>query len=269
MKNRDILEPSFLFIIPTLDSFITLDKLINSFLSQSYRNWNAIFVDGPSSIRHKIFLKSVCANDSRFSSVEQPISSKGIFAAMNSGLEKKIDTDWILFWGSDDYFYDQKTLSIVSEKICEIYSMQKNIDLIICEGIYVDEKNYKEKRKSFFINRNQYLNNFQYKRSLFLGNSPPHQATIFNKNVFSEVYKYDESFKLSADLKLYLKLINKNNFLSYNFKELIVCMGDGGVSGKGFKRRISEVIRAYKSEFNKLWFIPFFLRYFKRILFLL
>ena len=266
MKKKIVSEPKILIIVPTLNSFRILNKLINSLLKQSYRNWEVIFVDGPSSSDHKEYLRSISNTDKRFHVFEQPISSKGIFAAMNYGLENKLETEWVLFWGSDDYAYDSNTFKSISKIIKDLYLEFGNIDLITFQGLYVDVNNFKEKRISKFINKNKYIKNNQFRQNLFLGNCPSHQATLFNRKLFTKYINYDESFKLSADLNFFLDLIKKKDLCVYNQNQYIVCMGDDGVSGRNFKKRILEVIKAYKNRFGNNWFIPFFLRYLKKFI---
>ena len=44
---------NLVLIIPTLNSYNILPKLINSLKMQTFVNWKLIFVDGNSSIEHK------------------------------------------------------------------------------------------------------------------------------------------------------------------------------------------------------------------------
>ena len=46
----------FVLIVPTLNSYKILPKLIKSLKNQSFDNWNIIFVDGDSSSKHKKWL---------------------------------------------------------------------------------------------------------------------------------------------------------------------------------------------------------------------
>ena len=57
---------SFLFIVPTLNSYKKLPKLVNSLTNQSYQKWRCVFVDGNSENAHKKWIKSICKDDSRF-----------------------------------------------------------------------------------------------------------------------------------------------------------------------------------------------------------
>ena len=101
---------------------------------------------------------------------------------------------------------------------------------------------------------------------MFFGNSPPHQATIFSRNLLIKFKKFDEKFFLSADLNYFLKLLKKEDLYCFNSIQNIVCMGDEGISARSFRKRIVGVAKIYKSSFGHFWFIPFLSRYVKKVL---
>ena len=119
----------FSIIIPTLNSYKILINLVDSIKSQTWNKWEVVFVDGKSYQNHKNYLKELCNRDKRFSFYEQAKSSKGIFGAMNQGLEIVDKNSWVLFLGSDDKLRDKFTLEKLSQKINSLGS--DNIDLLI------------------------------------------------------------------------------------------------------------------------------------------
>ena len=56
----------FFIIIPTLNSYESLPKLINSLNLQTYKNWRVLFVDGNSKKNHRIYLKNLCSENPNF-----------------------------------------------------------------------------------------------------------------------------------------------------------------------------------------------------------
>ena len=90
---------NFQIIVPTLNSFGVLNKLIESLRIQTWRFWRVIFVDGESNYEHVSWLKYQCLKDKRFSYIKQRRENIGIFGAMNQGLEMADQKNWILFWG--------------------------------------------------------------------------------------------------------------------------------------------------------------------------
>ena len=65
------MDVKFLFIIPTLNSSVNLETLLNSLRCQTYKNWRILFVDGNSKTKHQKWLEKACSKDNRLSWVEQ------------------------------------------------------------------------------------------------------------------------------------------------------------------------------------------------------
>ena len=59
------ITPTLLLIVPTLNSYKVLPRLINSLKSQIFVDWSLLLVDGPSNNDHKLYLDNCCKNDKR------------------------------------------------------------------------------------------------------------------------------------------------------------------------------------------------------------
>ena len=75
-------DVSFLIVVPTLDSYRQLPRLIDSLKSQTYPFWRVIFVDGPSSDVHRRWLSNLCSCNERFTYILQDPPDSGIFGAI-------------------------------------------------------------------------------------------------------------------------------------------------------------------------------------------
>ena len=62
-----------LIVVPTLNSYILLPKLVDSLKTQTNGNWEVLFVDGNSSKKHRDWLAKVCKEDIRFNWIKQNI----------------------------------------------------------------------------------------------------------------------------------------------------------------------------------------------------
>ena len=80
------MSPSLKIIVPTLNSYKLLDRLVNSLLSQTYANWSVLFVDGYSEQDHISWLDDCCVRDKRFRWISQASFVSSIFGAMNDGI---------------------------------------------------------------------------------------------------------------------------------------------------------------------------------------
>jgi len=254
--------------VPTLNTFKVLPRLVNSLQLQTFRDWRLLFVDGSASEEHSNWMHKICNEDTRIKFIKQDKNHKGIYGAMNQGLSCAKKKDWILFWGSDDWAFSRDTFAEII-KLIKSFEKQNNLntpDLIIGRGIYVAANNGRIKRFSRFSERRNYLNNFNYSKALFFGNSPPHQATIIGPGARLNSNIYNDKFYLTSDLDFFLSLRAKKNLIVEIIKTEIVYMEDDGVSSKFTKLRIYEVLKTYLKHFKIFFFIPFILRYLKRII---
>lgn len=258
---------SFFIIVPTRNSHHLLPNLVQSLIEQTHNLWRVHFIDGQSEHDHCEYLEMICRKDSRFSWHNQISHDTGIFGAMNEGITyADLNRDWILFWGSDDLASSPLMLELIAKKLRAWIDQNNKPDLLICNGTYYQAKNNSNTIGAPCLGRKT---NFHlcssYRRSLFLGSTPPHQATFFGSGALMKVHQFTTFFKLAADLDYFLKLSADPNVNVIVEDEDIVLIGDGGVSNIQTTRRLHEVRLAYKIAFRNSWWIPFSLRYLQRI----
>lgn len=260
--------PHFIFVIPTLNTYAILPRLVDSLKDQTYQNWRVLFVDGPSTLLHRQYLIQTCNSDSRFSYIIQNQAQPGIYGAMNCGLSYisalSLDNYWVFFWGSDDFAASNNVLEKLSLLILQQQLVQPFLpDLIICSARYTYNHNISLSRLASFSNRRQ-LKMAEYTTMLFLGRTPPHQSTLFGSGALRACESYSLDFKLAADLNYFLQLSTHHNILINCYPLHTVNIAAGGVSSQHTVMRLREVLKAYKSRFSLLFLIPFVLRYFNR-----
>lgn len=255
------MDPSILFVVPTLNSYLQLGGLVSSLNEQTSLKWRVLFVDGPSNAEHRSWLQNLCSNDPRYSWVEQNPSEKKIFGAMNQGFMHASYNEWILFWGSDDWAFSS---TIVDSLLQFLESSIACPDLIIGRGQYVNSFGGLT-RKSKFLADGSY-GSFLFRLMLFLGACPPHQATLFGPQARLKINRYTDNFYLAADLNYFLSISKFSNLNVEVIPLMVAYMSDGGISGQQTRRRLSEVKNAYKYSFGFLWPFPFIFRYMHRLL---
>lgn len=254
---------SILIVIPTLNSYHLLTRLIESLDEQSFTKWRVLFIDGASSRDHKAWLDNLCSHDSRFQWEEEISQGNGIFAAMNQGFRHAVGDDWVLFWGSDDIAADRDIFRQVEKRLL---GMEIKPDLYICRARYFFISHgldggfqMRMQRYSTFIPRQT------FRDSLFWGFTPPHQATFFGPGARRLLDSYDEELRLTGDLDYFLRISQFAEVRVFVDELLLVLMGNSGVSTRENKRRIKEVIKSYKKSFGYLWLFPFVMRYCQRL----
>ena len=194
----------------------------------------------------------------------QSKSKKGIFGAMNQGLEIIDKNSWILFLGSDDTLKDSFVLEKINNKI-NLLDLSK-IDLLICRGIYFDPTKSIYRREAYFIPKHgdSFLNVDDYKKLIFQGFTPPHQTTLFNGN--SRVLKdqYNDDYDISGDLELFCRITRFYKLSVLNSSINIVTMSTGGISDTKHLLKLKEVIRCYLKYYKFKFIYPLIFRYFNK-----
>lgn len=262
---------SLLIVVPTLNSSELLPRLLRSLQAQTISNWRLLFIDGPSGPEHRQWLDACCSNEPRCSWVKQEPGRDGIFGAMSQGFASARHNDWVLFWGSDDWASSNQVLA-------DLINLQFGDgclpDLVVCSGRYVSPDGLPTRASCF---DGQLLPSYRnplswvdlsargFRRSLFLGATPPHQATLFGPGAIQKINSYRSGLRLAADLDYFLRLSNFSPLCIRVANLQLVHMAEGGVSAQQTRRRLDEVRLSYQSAFGSFWFLPFLLRYVRRI----
>lgn len=253
-----------MIVVPTLNSHGLLPRLLCSLRAQSWPYWRLLFIDGPSDQEHRDWLDQCCEAEPRCRWLAQDPARPGIFGAMNMGFAEAASNEWILFWGSDDWAAGSAVLADVVAAL-ERGTYQGNApDLLVCSGRYVHAPTGTLSRTTAFHSAGL-LTSAVFRRALWLGSTPPHQATLFGPGARRHLASYASGFRLSADLDYFLQL-SSHSGLSVQCLDLeLVHMADAGVSGQQTQRRLQEVALAYRRAFARRWWFPFVARYIRRL----
>lgn len=99
MKNK----PNISIIIPTYNRAATIGKTIDTFIAQTYKDWEMIVVDDRSKDNTKEVIEAYHKRDARISYMLNE-RKKGAQGARNTGIEHA-QADWVVLFDSDDYVY--------------------------------------------------------------------------------------------------------------------------------------------------------------------
>lgn len=255
---------SLLVVVPTLNSYSLLPCLLSSLQKQNWPHWRVLFIDGPSCPEHRLWLQQCCADDTRCRWISQDPSQPGIFGAMNQGFAEASPHDWLLFWGSDDWAAGPSVLGELVLTLQRSFHQGTTPDLLVCSGRYVKAATGELSRSTVF-RRAGLLSSDSFRRALWLGFTPPHQATLFGPGSRRRLARYTAGFRLSADLDYFLKLSTEPGLLVQCLDLELVHMADAGVSGQQTRLRLQEVARAYRRSFVLFWWFSFVARYIRRL----
>ena len=257
---------SIVVVVPTLDSYLLLPRLVASLQQQTWPHWSVMFIDGPSQPAHRRWIEDLCALDSRFQCRSQDPTEPGIFGAMNLGFALATNPEtWLLFWGSDDWAASPQVFEKIVKVLQAAWSRGGDPDLLVATGRYVKPTDAVAITTSTLGRRSVFRWSHSFRRSLFLGSTPPHQASLIGPGARMYLARYTAGFRLSADLDYFLQLSRWPN-LEVECTDLeLVHMQSGGVSGRESRRRFHEVRLAYTRAFGWLWWLPYGLRYAQRL----
>lgn len=256
------MNPSLLIVVPTLNSHLLLPRLLRSLQAQTWEYWRLLFIDGPSCLEHRQWLVQCCASEPRCRWLEEDPVESGIFGAMNQGFAQAAPTDWLLFWGSDDWAAGPHVLA---NSMNVIATASRSLDLLVCRGRYVQASTGLLLRPAFFHSEGL-LTAASYRRALILGSTPPHQATLIGPSAQRSLACYSHEFRLSADLDYFLQLSRYDTLTVQCLDIELVHMGNAGISGQYTMCRLQEVRHAYSRCFGGIWFLPFIARYAQRLI---
>jgi len=182
---------------------IGLQKTIDSVKAQTWKNFEFIIIDGGSNDGAESIL--ITEQENITYSISE--SDTGVYNAMNKGI-RKATGEYILFLNSGDSFYENTTL----EKV--IPQLDKNIDIHYGDAAYL-EKN------------GEHIRTYPDKLSFgyFAAHNLSHQASFIKRTLFSEIFYYNENYKIVSDWEFFMYAICKAN-VSYQHIHQVICNYD-------------------------------------------
>lgn len=208
----------FSVITITYNSSQTVERTLISLLSQTYKNFEYIIVDGASSDNTiEIIEKYEPLFEGRMKWRSE--KDNGIYNAMNKGVSRATG-DIIGIVNSDDWL-EPNTLQIVFE-------MSQNVDnacdALYCGSVYFHYEN--GEKQLLRSNRQRFFDGIP-KHSYNYG--AYHPAIFVGRSVYSSVGLFDENFKIEADTDFIYRCYLNNKHFEFT-DEVLSNMADGGIS---------------------------------------
>lgn len=175
----------FSIITVCKDAQNTIENTIQSVISQSYRDFEYIIVDGVSTDKTLEIVEKY--RDSITKCISEPDS--GLYDAMNKGINVATG-DYLFFLNADDRFLDNNVLE-------KTFIKAKNIE---AELLYGDQSFVDAQTGSVSTRKHNKLN-----KIYLLKNTPCQPATFYRKDVFSKYGNFNTDFKLVSDHEWFLR----------------------------------------------------------------
>lgn len=203
------MRPTFSIIIAVFNGEKTIERAINSVLSQSYSNFELIIIDGDSRDNSKEIIKKY----NKY--IEYWISERddGVYDAWNKGIGKSRG-EWISFLGADDEFRPDALFNYF--QYIKTYS-NESLDYISSKvALVADGKITKLLGKKWSWR--------EFRRSMQVA----HVGSIHHSSLYSRYGLYDKSFKIVGDYEF---LLRPGEWLKAGYiDEITANMGVGGIS---------------------------------------
>lgn len=233
--------PTFSVVTVTLNSDETLGQTLASVSGQRDVSVENIVKDGGSSDKT---LSVAQAGGPLVKIIEQ--EDKGIYDAMNQGFSYA-SGEIICFLNSDDFFKDDTVLSDVAEVF-----EKENASIVYGDIDIVGRQGGLIRR---WISGELESGRLEAPRQL------PHPAFFVRRNVLAELgVPFDDSYRIAADFKQQLYLINQMNKKVVYLPKTLVVMRAGGASTRNFRTIWTgwrECMRAYYEVTGRsgVWFV--------------
>ena len=244
---------NFSIIIPTYNSAKTIQKNLDSIISQSFNDYQVVVIDNNSTDETVNIIKKNNIKNIKFL-IEK---DNGIFDAINKGI-KISDNEYISVLHSDDFYNDKDVLL----NVFKTFEEDASNDIVYGDLIYLKKDNINS------MVRYWRPGPFR-KNSFFKGWHPPHPSFFVKKNLFKKFFYYNHKIGNSADVELMYRYLELNNLKSKYINKTLVKMRYGGASNKNFLSIYNQniqVLRFLKINKNFLKIIIFFVyKFFDRL----
>ena len=185
-----------------------LRKTIESVITQSYKDYEFIIIDGGSTDESREIIEQYSNSINYW--VSEP--DKGIYNAMNKGI-RQAKGDYLNFLNSGDAFYDSDVLASVDKELGDY-------DIIIGKEYHQDPKTG-ESATTFLPAR--------ISMATFVVSYLPHQSGFIKRSLFEDSL-YDENLRIVGDWKFYMQQIVCNE-RTVKLTDIVVSRREqGGIS---------------------------------------
>jgi glycosyltransferase involved in cell wall biosynthesis len=175
-----------------LNNHIGLERTIKSVISQSYRNFEYIIIDGKSidgSINKLHDLDKLHLPHIRLQWVSS--SDSGVYNALNKGI-RMASGEYLLFLNSGDFLHDENTLLK--------FGKSNLTEDIIVGDVIIKENYFTEKFKLEKVPKAITANYLFY-------NYLPHPSSFLRRTFFDKVGFYNEEYRIVSDWEFFLKAL--------------------------------------------------------------
>src|ERR1035437_7896759 len=196
---------------------------INSILKQSYGNFELLIIDDGSEDNSEAIIRSLNSEKIRYVRLKHI----GRSAALNYGL-KEAKFDWVALMDADD-------IAVPARLEKEVRLINKSSkDIIFSDSVFF--KNKKIQFLNMINTEKEDLN-----RKIELRGHICNSSVIYNRNFIMENGGYNENLDYSEDHELWIRLLNKGNFVHLNEFLLFMRIRENSLSTKASEGPVTKI----------------------------
>jgi len=205
-------QPKISIIVVCRNAAATIEATFTSIISQTYKNYEIIVIDGASSDGTQEIIKKYERQLTFW--VSEP--DKGIYNAMNKGI-KHSTGNWFYFLNANDTLFDNNVFMRVAKTINRYPEIEMIYGDVRLTG---GEKHSLEIKSTAGINQMSYFFNF----------SIWHQAIFYNEKIFQKTGLYNENYHIVADWEHLIRSLAVEKIPALHIPVLIANFDISGVS---------------------------------------
>jgi len=217
-------------ITVVLNNKAYIAECINSVISQTYKNFEYIIVDGNSTDGTLDIIEGYGDKISRcISEIDH-----GIYDAMNKGISVA-SGDIIGFLNADDVYYSSNVL----ENVVLAMSDQK-VDACYSDLLYVERDNLERVIR--------YWRSSPFKSGLFSrGWVPAHPTFFVRKKTYEQYGSFNLEYKLAADFELMVRFLEREKINVLYIPKVFVKMRIGGSTNNSLINIVKQNIEIFRA----------------------
>lgn len=225
--------PKISIIVAVLNGSATIERCIESIVSQSWPNKELLVIDGGSTDD----TVKIIENKAHQIAFWESKPDRGIYHAWNKALSHATG-DWLCFLGSDDYFWEKDVLKKMVPWLH--LARQRGIRLVYGRLASIGRTG----KVQAFLGAP-----WEKERGLITHQMPPHPGMLHHSNFFKDHGKFDESFRIAADYEIMLRELADREAL-FVPDVVVAAIRYGGVSNniKHLRQLIREDVRARRKN---------------------
>ena len=208
-----------------------LQKTIDSVISQTYKDFEWIIIDGGSTDGSKELIEKYSSYITYW--VSEP--DKGIYNAMNKGIISA-NSEYLLFLNSGDWLINTNIIE-------QAFPFMNNADFVYGSLQLVNRDG---DIKIWDIPIDSVTGEF------FLNSTMPHPATFIKKEKLLQYGGYDESYKIAADWKFFMDAILFGNSSLKKMPFVVSVFSEDGISSTQLTQVKSERQRGIEQSWSNI-----------------